>query len=294
MGGEIAAAKSLLQAYAQHHLRKETYPPGFGQHLQALMISLPPTPRRQARSDLLSMPTYIALSNLATEADYSDLQLLFPAVSDVRLNQAGDTQVPKYSAADHADTLLETLLGKISSQAIAEQITRPLDEARARYQLDRVTAENADAFHEVLLRFHVHMLRHTHEGVGRLDQDLLLGEALGILKRAFAQEGGYKAALAEAGDGTHGGLRLMLDRITEQMKRDEAERYLLLVFTEAINPLDWDTKVELISTLLERLKPYLPAEVLEKPPSSYATEYRQLVQAYSESLDRVTKLLKIL
>ena len=297
IGGETAVATSLLQVYAQHHLRKETYPRWFGQRLRALMISLPPRPRRQASSDLLSMQIFIDLSNLATEGDYSDLQLLFQTISGpewVRSAHASEQDSSDDSIDDHADASLETLLAKISSQTIAQQVTLPLDEARARYQLDRVTVENADAFHDILVSFHAHMLRHTHEGVGRLDRDLLLGEALEILEHAFLQEGGYKAALAEATAGTGGGLRIVLDRLTEQMKREKVERHLLLVFAEAIDPLDWDARVELISALLKRLRPYLSAELLDRPPSSYAAEYKRLVQAYAESLDSVTKLLKIL
>ena len=295
--GDIVAAKSLLSAYAEYHLKAGSYPSNLGTRLRALMISLPPTPRRQAGAMLLPMQACIALSSLATGQDYPDVQLLFQVRSGTEAIRAAPpdaVSAPERASDDQAGTSLERLFSKISSQAVAEQVTLPLDEARARYQLDGVIANNVEQFHDTLIGFYVHMLRHTHEAIGRLDRDALLGEVLEILECAFVSDGGYRAARAEALDGTHGGLRLVLDRLTDQMKREKTERYLRLAFTEAIDPLDWDAKVRLICALLERLRPYLPPELPEQPPERYAVEYERIVRAYAESLERVTRLLKTL
>ena len=66
------------------------------------------------------------------------------------------------------------------------------------------------------------------------------------------------------------------------------------VLKEALDPLDWDSKVSLMAALLERLKPHLPAELQHEPPERFAHDYETIVQIYVHSLDRVKERLKML
>ncbi len=297
-------AKALLAAYANHHLRIQKYPPGFGERLWSLVVSVPPRRRKdQGFFPLLPMPVCVGLSNLAGEANYQDVRLLYRASFGEDLTGAEPravakealpgVQEEKQTAAPPASPL-EVLLARISPQAIAEEVGLPLDEARARYQMDTVVVKDAEQFNQHLVSFYAHILRHTHEAVGTLDPVALLGEVLDILERAFAQEGGYRGAVAEATDGTRGGLRFIYDRLTEQLKREAVERYVHLVFTETIDPLDWEAKVALMSELLVRIGSALPAEVREQPPQRYAAEYETIIRYYVDSLDRVAQRLKAL
>lgn len=77
---ECVAARRLLQAPAHHHPQKGRYPSGFGAQLRSLVISIPPSRRRDRGCfPLLPMSTCIGLSNLATEPDPGDVRLLYQA-----------------------------------------------------------------------------------------------------------------------------------------------------------------------------------------------------------------------
>jgi hypothetical protein len=99
------------------------------------------------------------------------------------------------------------------------------------------------------------------------------------------------AALVESQDGTRGGLRHIFDRLTEELKREQTERHFHLVFTEMVDPLDWEARLALMSAFLERIGLSLPPKVRDGPPERYAANYEPIIRYYVESLDQVTGLL---
>jgi len=68
-------------------------------------------------------------------------------------------------------------------------------------------------------------------------------DAIALLERAFANGGGFEAALAEARYPAHGGLRRVLDVVTDQYKAEQRSKHVSRVVREAIDPLDWDARV---------------------------------------------------
>jgi hypothetical protein len=117
-------------------------------------------------------------------------------------------------------------------------------------------------------------------------------EAVALLERAFAKEGGFEAALAEAKTGNHGGLRFVLDTVTDQFKHEQQIKHVSHALKSALDPLDWQGKVNLIKTLIDRLKPHLPAEIITQPAERYAARYESLVKAYVHAMDQVKTIFR--
>jgi hypothetical protein len=63
---------------------------------------------------------------------------------------------------------------------------------------------------------------------------------------------------------------------------------------EAIDPMDFKTRVSIIGTIMKRLGNRLPPEIASQPPERYADNYEELIRLYSLSLAKVTERLRSL
>jgi hypothetical protein len=149
-------------------------------------------------------------------------------------------------------------------------------------------------FLEIITVFYLHLIRHVRSPVDPISNAAVTEDAQDLLRRTFAGKGGADAALAEAEHGTHGGLRVVLDALTEQFKAEQLSKFVERVLKEALDPHDWDAKVAFMSALLARLGPQLPPELRAQPPARFARRYEPIVRAYVESLDRVKEVLRAL
>ena len=113
-----------------------------------------------------------------------------------------------------------------------------------------------------------------------------------LLKLAFPGENGYQQALAEAIDGMHGGLRLVLDKMTKTLKEEARKKHLLKTFKTNIDPLDFSIKEELIAELMNRIRPYLPEAIATQPASRYADNYEELLEAFVHSQEALTAIFR--
>jgi hypothetical protein len=80
--------------------------------------------------------------------------------------------------------------------------------------------------------------------------------------------------------------------MTEFLKQEERKKYINMVFKEAIDSTDWDLKIKLAEILKKLVGPNLPAELRELPADQLAKNLEQIVVYYSESMDKVSTLLK--
>jgi len=190
--------------------------------------------------------------------------------------------------------MLQAVLSEINADALASLIGQPIDSARASYVMDSVTVNSHDDFNHTVTSFYVHLMRHAQKATDSIDSNTAGAEAFTLLEKAFSGKGGFQAALNEARHPTRGGLRFVIDLITEQFKREEQEKHINRVLKTAIDPLDWEGKVELIRTLLERLAPNLPVDIASQPPEMFTGNYETVVRAYVESFDQMKSLLRSL
>lgn len=296
LGRDTAAARELLDAWSGCFLRRKAYPSGMGLELHRLFVSLPPPARSSAGgARLLPVPACIALSRFARESDHADVEYLYRVAGDARV--WGVTPAPRASPAggDTAGCVLaivNSVLIDISQDHVALHVGLPIDTARACFVLDSILVENHGEFMDTLVAFYAHVLRHTQRIEGDMATEGLGPETLALLERTFGGDGGQASALAEAKVGSRGGLRFVLDAVTEQLKREQGEKYVAHVVRQAVDPLNWETKVAFMGELLRRLAPVLPPDIAVTTPERYANKLDLIVRAYVSSMDRFTAVLK--
>jgi hypothetical protein len=290
-GGCTTEARRLLRLRLRAALDREVYPAGFGARLSALVDSVPPAiRRRRGFFPLVPAGQCFQIGCLARTAEQQDaMRLMCAAAGQLGVSARSTGAAPSTTApAASMDVLVETTLAAISEENLTHETGLPADEARAAFVLPTVVIEDYDLFNETITAFHRALLRHTDSADAPARPD----EALGLLERAFADAGGLAAAREESKFAIHGGMRRVLDVMTEQCKRELRFNRVHRVLKEALDPLDWDRQVDFMKALLERLRPRLPAELKNIEPSRLVRRKEELVRACVEGSDRFLSLMR--
>jgi hypothetical protein len=295
--GRSEDAKQLLLAFARFYIGQEIYPEQMGIQLFNLIQSLPPeTRRKKIDFPLLPLPNCIQLSQLAHETELEDVLVLFKAATwdKTQLLPMADVKKkrPENIPIEYGNDQLQSILSEIDADALTASVSRLIDNARAVYVMGSVVVESNEDFNDSIASYYSHLLRHTRQLSDPIDLKAAGAEGFALLERAFSKRGGLQGALAEARNGTNGGLRFIFDMMTEQFKQEQQEKRVNLVLNSELDPLDWDGKVAVITALLSRLKNHLPSEILSQPAERYAGQLDILVKAYVQSIDQVKALIR--
>lgn len=299
LASDIDKSKALLERFVRFYSELKEYPAEFGQRLYQLLISLPPVIRANRHLyPLIPMRSCLQLAQGATDRDTPDLQKLFGYAQESFPKEKQGSESPNESTsgpiATEPNALLNYFLKALSPQSIAEEVSLPLDQARAAYSMGSVRVDSYDEFREAVSSFHAHLLRHTGKVLGTINSQLLAPDALDLLERTFADLGGAKAAVEESKTATKGGLRFIFDKMTDHLKMEERQKYVRMVFKSMVDPLDYQTKAALIRAFFLRLGSSLPEDIRSRPPEQYATDYELVVKAYTDSLGKMIDTLKTL
>jgi len=295
---DIDEAREYIKLFIRHFIDNTVYPKNFGEQLLQLILSLPPVIKRKTGFyPLLEMKDYIKITHLAQESDYDDIKKLFRAAygdTIQLLKTAKTTDAGQQASAPKSSTLLEQFLRELSSENIAREVLLPIDTARASYIIDKVTVGSYEEFLETITAFYAHILRHLGQLSGDADQKQVTSHALDLAKRAFYRNGEEKGAYNEAKTGVNGGLRYIFDQMTNRLKTDERSKYVKMILHTLIDPMDFDAKTVLIKTIMSQLGPVLPEEIRTQPPARFAADYDKIIEAYSQSQEKLLEYIKTL
>ncbi len=291
-------AKRLLLAYSQFHIRNKTYPDEFGRELIQLLRSLPPGTRKD-KIDFPVLPALecVKLTQFAGESDAEDIGLLYDAAQGKAIwTEPAIITRPKTASNriedDKDQGLVDSIVSQIDSTSLARTVGVPIDTARATYRLNSLMVKSNQEFHDVITAFYLHLQRHLHPVSKSVNMSTVKDDAAALVERAFADKGGVTAAMTEAGDAIHGGMKLILDAMTEQFKAEYQTRHINRVIREALGPLDREAQLSFISALLKRLSPHLPQEIAASSPERFIGHYDVIVKAYVKSLDKINELFR--
>ena len=291
-------AKELLAERARFHSLREEYPSGMGRTLRRLIVSLPPHIRRdRSLFPLLSMGAVIELSRFAREPDHEDVVLLQEASRGAGVDDHGAApSLPRSAGAgdDEADETLNALLRRIDSVALAGAITSRVDSARLAFSLDSATIDGDGAFFDIIESFYLHLCRHLSGGGALEAEDKLRDDAHALLDDAYRKHGGVTAAIAEGRQAVHGGMRRVLDEMTERYKNVRTRNRVRAVLKESLAGMDWEGKLSLAHILLERLGPALPEADQQETAERCAHHVEELVESYAASMDEMKGRLSAL
>ncbi|MGA2497752.1 MAG: hypothetical protein ABSH20_08425 [Tepidisphaeraceae bacterium] len=188
---------------------------------------------------------------------------------------------------------IQGLLAALDETTITHKVLKAHDQARARYGLRENTVGNFDEFARTIGHYYnYHFGRCISQG-GILSSTESSGRAKELLEQHYRPQGGnIVSAYNDAHDGTHGGLRVILDVIAEGLKAESAERYTREAFDRFVAPHDWNRKVEIIRQFFRRcganLSPWCDTENAER----YAANFEELIRAYVNGLRKLSSMFR--
>jgi len=294
--GDFPEVRNLLHARLQFHIQRESYPKDFGLRFLQLVASLPPhLRRRRGLFPLLPLRECIRLSQFALESDLEDFQRLLDAIRGKGMSRS-KPQVPLQvqSQGDPAEALLNDILARIEARALSDEVGQRIDAARASFLLENVTVDSDEEFYQIVESFLVHVLRACGV-VTDVNPEAVADEAYALLSRAFSRQGGPQAALAAGRCGVHGGMRHVLDVVTETYKLEKETQHINRILQEFLSDPDrWEERVGVAAALLRRFGPDLPEEVAGKTPEQCAHRLEDLIRVSVNSMEQVKSLIRSL
>lgn len=209
-----------------------------------------------------------------------------PTKEETKDSKNGKTESPE-------DIKIQFVVSEIEAYNLAKRIGIPIDSARAAFAVDSVTVKSYEEFKDKMPAFYIQLMRNTKRLPENIETNIVESEAFALLERGFSNKGGIPAAMDEARNGINGGLRLIFDIMTDQLKKEEQEKYVNFVLKNALDPLDWESKVAFIEKLLKKLENILP-EATRAEPERFAGHYEKIVTAYVNSINHLNTLFRSL
>jgi hypothetical protein len=182
------------------------------------------------------------------------------------------------------------LLAQLDPLAIASTIHLPIDEARAAFILPRVTVGSDSEFYQTIYAFYLALLQRTCSAPAVADPQSVAPQATALMERAFADEGGANAALAEARSGVRGSMRYVLDAMTAQYRNDRKIEHVRWALVETIGPMEFNERVTFVSALLRRSGLADPNK--DNLAQRAAGNLEELVQLFMMSMEKFLQRLR--
>ena len=188
---------------------------------------------------------------------------------------------------------LESLVAVLDELAIARNVTNAHDEVRMHYSLTKNTVGDFDEFTDVITDyFNYHFSQCVVPG-GVMSRTEAAGRAKEILEKEYRRQGGnIITAYNDAHDGTNGGLRVIFDKIAEQLKAESVERYIRDAFDKYVTPNSWEQKLAIMENFIARYGHMLPSSILADQPERYAHNYEELIRGLIDSLKKTSSLFR--
>ena len=290
-----AQAKQLIELRARYHIRRRQYPGRFGHDLFSLLQAMPPSVLRLRRLfPLLPAKVCLALASVAVPTNYEDVDCLFRAVAG-RITREDARSRPTAAAPESessaASQIVATVLDEIRSETLTRMIGLPIDAARAAFTLSDITTESADDLQDVVSAYYLFALRHLGQAPSQPNMRYR-GDAIDLLQRTFANEGGLPAACEEARDGTRGGLRFILDAVTARLKHEQQADHVRYVIETAVSSRTFEERRAIAEALYAVMRPHLPPDLRTLPVAQLAHHLAEVVEAYVKSMDHVKTALR--
>lgn len=297
--GRKPAVQQLLEARLQRAVEESSYPTGIGASVQASLRTVPLGRRRCKLNGLLISSRLLQdISQLAEADNTEDLELLTTATG----HGIGHSKSSPDSGAMHGDEArpeagatpeesLAWLIEHRSETEAAQRIDRQLDEARLSFVVERDGPWGPDTFIDLITSFYVHCFRNAGMPAPA-NIEPLRAMAMNLVDQAFAREGGYKTALDNARERTYGGVRRVLDMMTDTLKSQLRRMDNFNANLLALDGRDHAKALAQTRYLIEKLGPFLPERFKDMPPELLVNELDTLVQLTVQTGDQLSQALR--
>jgi len=188
--------------------------------------------------------------------------------------------------------LINGLLAELDERRIAQVVGIPIDEARMQFALQLNTVSSFAEFDSVITDFYNFLFTTCVSHGGSLPASEASSRAKEILeKESRRKNGDIVMAYNDGHDGTNGGMRTVLDTITEGVKAAAVENHVRHAFDMHVAPNDWMQKVEIIRQFIVQCGPHL-SSIRSGQPERYASNYIDLIRSYVDALQRTSTVFR--
>lgn len=188
---------------------------------------------------------------------------------------------------------IDELVHSLLDTTMAQRVTLAHDDARERYHPPSLTVPNWRAFEDVIAdyyRFHYGLCVAAGAALSRA---YALGKVKELLEREYRRRrSDIMGAFADAMEGTNGGLRAVLDSISEGLKAESVQFYVQNQFDSRVAPNCFEAKVEIIRQFIERFGAQLGDTIQRNRPERYAQNYQDLIRAYVAGLQQTSSIFR--
>lgn len=188
---------------------------------------------------------------------------------------------------------INSLLSDLDERTIAQRIGIAHDEARMRYHLPSNTVSDFNQFSTIIADYYnYHYTKCVSRG-GMLPASEAYGRSKELLQNEYRRrQGDISSAFNDAHDGTNGGLRAVLDIISDGLKAEVIERYVQNAFDRHVAPNSWEQKVDMIRQFISYCSYALSSSIVASQPERYAHDYSELIRSYVEGLRRTSAVFR--
>ncbi len=197
-----------------------------------------------------------------------------------------------YNTKKYAKEKIETITSALDDSFINSRFDEPVDNAARQFRHYTGCPVNTKEFHAVIAEFAAHIYQ---KGLNTsIASSEPLGYAIELLENYYqgSYGRGYIAAVLDANDPAEGGIDTVLNRLAEIIKDIDRQKYIKAIFAVNIDPADWHLKCEIVRTLLEDYKYFLPQHLLECEPWQLAGQIPAIMFRYICSDSALQELLR--
>ena len=176
---------------------------------------------------------------------------------------------PSDAGNNRAADMLRRLMAALAPDLIARNIDEPI--LRTLREFDCPVRETLR--HRELLTIVGRLVQQLHAkaplGGRHLTNPQARDEAFQLLEQGYVP-GGYLGALHDAIESPQEGLACVLLAVGDAFRSRCRDAYVHYVTIAEVDPLEWQLKVDMATTLLARCRPYLPGRLRRCTPAQLA------------------------
>lgn len=282
----------LINKYLEYFINNKKYPNNFGAQLNKIIRSLPLSTKKMAKLfPIVPKSKYLELIQYADEDEFEDITKLHEIAfyDKIKTNSLVNNLDENWTKEKREKQIIDYILEKINPYNIDTNLLSRIDEARAKYTLDKNQVETYEELIETISSFYLFVLKETNNSNMNIDEEKLQIEALNLFRKTYKYKNEYQQAIVNSLNGFEGGIRTILDDITKYIKTDTKENYVNAVINE-IDPTNYEIKKSLIQEIMNREKGDLNINNELLIPDKYIDDYIEIIRTYSQSKEQLNKI----
>lgn len=188
---------------------------------------------------------------------------------------------------------VERILDLMDQGHINREVLLPQDHARETFRLPSITARNYQEFEYLITSYMQHHYLET--GEGKRSRASCFGEAKHILDQAFNKDpyqDGYNQAMQMGIDGSKGGMRMVLNEITEVLKRRALQHHMDHIFHHHVDARSKAHNLALSRAFFRRFGTILRRFGYEVDENTFAWNSRAALEYHRQVLEHIFGIVK--